>query len=359
MRRRDAEAFKAALEDDIRRGRYIDPDGGATPFSVVAESWLESKIDVRASTSLRYRCELRRYILPMWGSRTLREVTRDDLQRWVSALAAGDYPVALSGNRRSRPLAARSIRSIVGIVMAGILDRAVEDMMIRDNPARKVALPAIPDIDDDKVMLTIGEVERLATAAESIGGDLDGLLIRFQAGVGTRINEALALRIRDLDLGRGTARIRRTWTRALNGRKLLDIPKNGRVRTVCIPDFLIGPLRRQTEDRAPDDFVFRTSRGGAINDGNWRSRIWRKALEHAGMEGRGVTIHSLRHTYASIAIVNGADVKSVQKQLGHVSATVTLDTYAALWADRPDVADVVDRAWRRHARTPPLPDRRS
>jgi len=51
------------------------------------------------------------------------------------------------------------------------------------------------------------------------------------------------------------------------------------------------------------------------------------------MEGEGVNIHSLRHTYASIAIACGADVKTLQKQLGHATASITLDVYAGLWPE--------------------------
>lgn len=351
-RKCDAEEFKAALEDDIRRGRYMDPSGGDALFAKIAQSWLETKIDVKGSTLLRYKRELRCYVLPMWGGKMLREITRGDLQRWVNSLTVGNYPAQLPGKRQPRPLSPRSIRSIVKVVMACILDHAIEDKLIRDNPARKVSLPRIVTSDDDMVVLTIGEVERLARSAEDIGGGVDGLLVRFQASVGTRINEALALQVQDLNLRKGTARIRRTWTRNLEGKLELGTPKNGEARTVAIPDFLIEPLERQTRGCAKDDFVFRAPRGGAIDDGNWRTRVWRKALEHVGMDDEGVTIHSLRHTYASIAIANGADVKTLQKQLGHATATMTLDTYAALWPDRLDnVAHAVSQAWQPHIRT--------
>ena len=345
----DAEEFSAALEDDVRRGRYIDPDGGDKLFSKVADSWLETKIDVKDSTLLRYKRELRCYILPKWGRKMLREITRGDLQRWVNSLTVGNYPAQLPGKRQPRPLAPRSIRNIVKVVTAGILDHAVENKWILDNPARTVKLPKTVVRDDDMVFLTIDEVEALAKAAENAGRDVDGLLVRFQASVGTRINEALALQVQDLNLRKGTARIRRTWTRNLEGKLELGTPKNGEARTVAIPDFLIEPLEQQIRGCSKDDFVFRAPRGGAIDDGNWRTRVWRKALEHVGMDDEGVTIHSLRHTYASIAIANGADVKTLQKQLGHATATMTLDTYAALWPDRLDnVAHAVSQAWQPH-----------
>lgn len=58
-----------------------------------------------------------------------------------------------------------------------------------------------------------------------------------------------------------------------------------------------------------------------------------------------MTPHDLRHTAASLAINAGANVKAVQRMLGHASAAMTLDTYADLFDDDLDnVADALDRA---------------
>jgi integrase len=66
----------------------------------------------------------------------------------------------------------------------------------------------------------------------------------------------------------------------------------------------------------------------------------------AGLDGiKRLRIHSLRHTYASLAIAAGADVKTLQAQLGHASAVETLNTYSALWPERlGEVATAVDAA---------------
>ena len=59
----------------------------------------------------------------------------------------------------------------------------------------------------------------------------------------------------------------------------------------------------------------------------------------------GVTPHDLRHTAASLAIAAGANVKAVQRMLGHASASMTLDVYAALFGDDLDaVATRLDEA---------------
>jgi integrase len=64
----------------------------------------------------------------------------------------------------------------------------------------------------------------------------------------------------------------------------------------------------------------------------------------------GLTPHDLRHTAASLAVAAGANVKAVQRMLGHASATMTLDVYAGLFGDDLDtVADLLDEAARRAA----------
>lgn len=61
-----------------------------------------------------------------------------------------------------------------------------------------------------------------------------------------------------------------------------------------------------------------------------------KALKQAGVQDH-MTLHDLRHTAASIMVQSGANIKAVQRQLGHASAAMTLDTYADLFDSDLDV----------------------
>jgi integrase len=81
--------------------------------------------------------------------------------------------------------------------------------------------------------------------------------------------------------------------------------------------------------------------GGPLRLGNWRHRVFDPACAAVGLVG--VTPHDLRHTAASLAIAGGANVKAVQRMLGHASAAMTLDIYAGLFGDDLDgVADALD-----------------
>lgn len=342
----DAEEFKAAIEDDVRRGRYHDPSQENRLFRDVAEEWAETKLDIKPGTLGRYKRELRVYVNPRWGDLSLREIQRSDLQEWVKSLTEGDYPAELPKNRKhTRPLKPRSIRNIVKIVTGGVLGYAVENDWLTQNPLDKVVTPKIVTDDDDMVFLDFTEVELLADEATKVGSAMDGILVRFQAYTGARIGETLALQVKDVNYRRNTVRIRHTWADDGEGGRVLGTPKNGKARTISVPGFIMQMLKRLTHGHSDDDWLFRAARGGSIWTRNWRNRVWFKAIRSAGMEDEGVTIHSLRHTYASIAIANGCDVKTLQKQLGHSSAVITLDTYSALWPERLDeVAMAVDAA---------------
>lgn len=110
-----------------------------------------------------------------------------------------------------------------------------------------------------------------------------------------------------------------------------------------IPRFLADELAGHLKGKQPDDLVF----AGIRNGEPLRVSTFRTAFSAAA---RAIGVpdlhpHQLRHTAASLAIASGADVKVVQRMLGHRSATMTLDTYGHLFEDLLDeVGDAMDRA---------------
>ena len=72
---------------------------------------------------------------------------------------------------------------------------------------------------------------------------------------------------------------------------------------------------------------------------NFRVRVWAPAVKAAGLPP-ALTPHDLRHTAASLMIASGASIKAVQRQLGHASATMTLDRYGHLYEDDLDAMAV-------------------
>ena len=77
-----------------------------------------------------------------------------------------------------------------------------------------------------------------------------------------------------------------------------------------------------------DGLVFVAPEGGFLRIENFRRRVWNPAIVAAGVAP--LRLHDLRHTCASLAIAAGADVKVLQRMLGHASAALTLDRYGHL-----------------------------
>ncbi|WP_347344205.1 tyrosine-type recombinase/integrase [Microbacterium sp.] len=94
--------------------------------------------------------------------------------------------------------------------------------------------------------------------------------------------------------------------------------------------------------KSPDGLAFTDADGNHL--GRAKTSVGTTSSYAAELERSGVerlTPHDLRHTAASLSISSGADVKAVQRMLGHKSAAMTLDTYADLFED--DLSDVAAR----------------
>ncbi|QOC24799.1 site-specific integrase [Microbacterium hominis] len=340
-RRSDAEAFIAALEDDIRSDRYIDPAERERAFRVVAEEWLASKKRVKESSWRRYRRELDMYVLPRWGDSPIGAITRPQIDAWVAQLQTGDAPYVFDVNeylkkpRTPRAMAPAYMRNVVGATFGGVMRYAVAEQLIGRNPLERVELPRIEgDLEADLPSLSYPDIEALAEEAQrSTGRVVDGDLLRLLAYAGPRIGEATALKVRDLDAGANRVRVHRTWTLDREGRRKLGPVKTWEKRWVPVPAFLVKRLQDLIEGRDEDEFLFTGMLAAAIDGGNWRQRVWYRAVKDAGLAA-GMSVHDLRHVAASNAIAAGADVKLVQQMLGHKDATETLNTYAHLWPER-------------------------
>ena len=130
----------------------------------------------------------------------------------------------------------------------------------------------------------------------------------------------------------------------VRGELIEGTPKNHQRRSVPIPQFLVDELAAHVAGKRSADLVFTAPNGGPLRNTNFRPRIFQPAAESVGLAG--VTPHDLRHTAASLAVAAGANVKAVQRMLGHASASMTLDVYAGLFGDDLDaVAQRLDEAF--------------
>ena len=176
------------------------------------------------------------------------------------------------------------------------------------------------------------EVERLADAAGEYGD-----VVRLLAYTGLRFGEMAALRVRRIDFLRKRLTVAESATE-VGGTVEYGAPKTHQQRTVPIPSILVEPLSRRCQGKGPDDLVL-TSPGGAVlaratsGGGSSTRRPW--------PPGSRTSARDLRHTAASLLVASGANVKAVQRMLGHASAAMTLDVYSGLFDD--DLGALADR----------------
>ncbi len=317
-RKVDAQWWLDQAAAAVVTGRWTAPERGRVTVGEWSARWLEGLHHLKPSTRARYANLLSTHVLPVWGPVPLTAVTHADVGAWLAKLSAtGLAPATVRGAHR---------------VFALLLTLAVRDDRIARNPADGVSLPRARRVEPR--FLTRAEVERLATAA---GGEGD--VVRVLALTGLRIGEAAALRVGRVDLLRRRVEVVEAVAE-VSGRLEWGTPKSHAARSVPLARSLVEPLARRCQGKGPGDLVLTAPRGGPLRPRAYRRRF-DVAAGAAGLEG--LRVHDLRHTAASLAVSSGANVKAVQRMLGHASAAMTLDVYSGLFDDDLDaLADRLD-----------------
>ena len=304
----------------LTTGTYIEPKAGEVTIATLGASWLGRQTHLKPSSLRPVEIAWRVHVLPRWGKSRIAEIAFTDVQEWVSSF---------QGPGKGATTAIRAYG-----VLAAILDDAVRDRRLLLNPARGVNLPRKGK--KEHIYLTHDQVDQLAREA----GD-NGPMVLLLAYCGLRWGEAAGLRVRDCDLLRRRVSIVQNAVE-VGANVHVGTPKNHKQRAVPVPRFLVEHLARQCEDKGPDSLLFPGPRGfmrPPRGTGGW----FAGAVKRSGVPR--LTPHDLRHTSASLAVSAGANVKAVQRMLGHASAAMTLDDYADLFDDDLDaVADRLDKA---------------
>ena len=319
--KRDAELFLASVEVSKARGEFVDATAGRLTVGEIGADWIRHQDHLKPSSALPLEIAFRLHVSPRWAAIPVSGVQFSDVQNWVSNIDGG---------------ATKVIRAYG--VLAAILDVAVRDRRILSNPARGVKLPR--KTHKEQRYLSHQQLHDLASAS----GHHQALIL-FLGYTGLRWGEAVGLRVRDIDLVRRRVNVEVNAVE-VGGAIVVGTPKTHKRRSVAFPAFLGDELRKCAHGRGPEALVFPSVNGDYLRRATRRERSWfTTALSTAGIDA--MTVHDLRHTAASLAISSGANVKAVQRMLGHASAAMTLDVYSSLFDDDLDaVANSLDRAAR-------------
>lgn len=322
-------------------GEYVDPRHGRRTVDELAPAWLAAKkAKLKPSAYGPLESAWRIHVEPQWGHWQLGRIEISDVEEWVTDLVTEIRDPADPEKIEKKAASATTVIRAHS-VLAGILDRAVRDRKLATNKAREIDnLPRKGR--KRKVYLTH---EQVATMAEEAGRW--GTLVLLLSYCGLRWGEAVGLRVADLDMLRRRVNVSRNAVQ-VGARIELGTPKSNKPRSIPIPGFLVEDLAVQCNGKRRDALVFPGPDGDFLRRPNSERGWFRSAARKAGADH--LTPHDLRHTAASLAVSAGANVKAVQRMLGHESAALTLDVYADLFDDDLDsVAAALDAARRRVA----------
>jgi integrase len=330
-RKTDATRFLVSIEDSKERGAYVDPKAGKVALGEWAERWYKTTAALKPTTRRDYRSLLDCHVLPRFGEWPLAGVDTLAVREWKAAMVAG----GLGPKRAGKAMGVLSL----------VLSSAVEGGRLVTNKAAGVAPPKFQR--REMAFLDASQVEALAAAVDARWR----VLVLLSAYTGLRPCEVVALKVSRLDLLHGTVRVAEAAPEVAGHLEWGSV-KTHEARTVHLPRFLRDELAAHLASRehGPDGLVFTAARGGPIRESKWVPSYYKPAVRAAGLP-EALRWYDLRHTAASLLIREGASIKAVQKQMGHATAAITLDTYGHLFPD--ELPDLAERLEALHARAAP------
>lgn len=281
--------------------------------------WLETSVKarVRPLTYAGYKVNVEKHLIPTLGKIRLDQLTPLHVQQMMN-------------ERLSRGLSTKSV-AYVQQVLRTALGLAVKWDLVSRNVARLVDRPRIERKPINP--LTPDEARRFVAA---IHGHRLEALFSVALALGLRQGEALGLRWEDIDFGAGTLRVSHQLQR-IGGRLSLVPPKTEKSRrTLVMPLMIIERLheheKRQVAERLwsgskwqESGLVFANRHGGPTQARHVIEQF-HTALQHAGL--RRVRFHDLRHSCATLLLVQGVSPRVVMEVLGHSEIALTMNAYS-------------------------------
>ncbi|GEP37510.1 hypothetical protein NPS01_11730 [Nocardioides psychrotolerans] len=318
-RKVDAASWLDEVTSTLHTGTYVNPRAGRVTFQAFYDDWAPRQLWL---PSTRANADLATASVP-FGDLPLKAIRRSHIETWVKSISARWAPTTIKTRF---------------VIVRSVFRAAVADRVIAADPTVGVALPRRRKAEAAMRIPTVSQVGLLLAHADSTRvSTRHGFraYVALCAFAGLRKGEGAGIQIGDIDFSRRQLAVSRQLQRD-GDTFAIRLPKYGSERVVHLPDELVEMLRAHIDaflpDETPDRWLFTVSDGPMYdNDIDWR---WRATRNSAGLPH--VRLHDLRHFYASGLIAAGCDVVTVQRALGHSSATTTLNTYSHLWPTAED-----------------------
>ena len=328
------EKLKTAISESQRLD--VSKAGNYTVASWV-RTWYEVYAEprIRPNTKAYYTNYIENHIIPGIGNISLDKLTTIQIQQFYNNLQkSGRVQRKNFPELRDKSLSPRVVRG-VHTLLHNCLEQAVAERLLLANPAQGCKLPQLEKremkiLPQEKIGMYLAEAEKR------------GLLAAFylELTTGLRRGELLALQWTDLDVENRTLAVTKQVNR-INGELVVSPPKTrNSVRTLALPQQAVDLLIAEHKKHSRNPYLFPSPKTGTMYDSDAFRRTHDKILKAIGAEH--IRFHDLRHTFATLSLKSGVDVKTLSGALGHYSAGFTLNTYTHATAQmKQDAADTI------------------
>lgn len=298
------------IEKQVDRRTYL-PTKNVPTFQKVATDWLEfKKLNIRPSTWRKYEGYLRNHFQEIAHLKITRIHTAR-VERFIT-------------KRQSAGMNISTLRKLI-VMFNGVMKYAVRHRLIDYNPVRDAERPKDQG-GVEREVVTILSPEQIAGLIDAEPDTKYKTLFMLAVFSGARQGELFGLKWTDVDWFNNQIQIKRTFNEGEWYRPKSKTSK----RQIDIGPTMMAVLREWHLACPPNDLdlVFPNEAGGPLDHGNLTNRHFYPALKRANLPH--IRFHDIRHTYASLLIEQGENIKYIQSQLGHASPMVTLSVYAHL-----------------------------
>ena len=324
---------KAKLSAAMEAARGIDVSR-ADEYTVATwlRTWFElyAKPHIRPSTMNYYYRNIEQHIIPAIGDIPLNKLTTRDLQKFYNDLQSNGRLRKVQ--KKEKPGLSNSTVRGIHMMLHNALDRAVKEKFILTNPTENCIIPKIEK--QEMKILHPDHISAYLNAAERRNA-LPMFYLELVSGL--RKGELTALLWSDLDITDKTISVSKQYVKNPNGELTLSHPKTETsVRKVSIPQEAVDLLIAEHKRHPNNPYMFPSPITREMYHPDSIVNLHKKILKDAGLPH--IRFHDLRHTFATLALQNGVDVKTVSSMLGHYDAGFTLRTYTHATRQKQDEA---------------------
>jgi integrase len=298
------------IEDQLQRGIFI-PDRKIPNFKQVAKDWKELKrSNIRASSMRMYEGHLKNHFSYI-NHMKVNRISTATVEKFIS-------------RKRNEGMNLTTLRKVI-VTFNQVMKYAVRHQYTVFNPVRDAERPKDQG-NEKKPSIRILSPFEIKSFLDSENDKKYKALFMLAIMSGARQGELLGLKWTDVDWFNNQIHIQRSFN---EGAWYKPKSKTSN-RKIDLGPATMSELKkwRMACPLNPNDLIFPNEAGNPINHANMLRRQFYPAMKKVGIHK--IRFHDLRHTYASLLIEQGENLKYIQSQLGHASPVVTLNVYAHL-----------------------------